>query len=81
MIVAGYGNKETDNQAYLGAGLRPDSVFIVNTRGEMRPTLVDLRFKTNLLLGVLKNVGTGLESSYKKQIEMIGKLYPQLNKD
>ena len=49
VIVAGYGNKETDNQAYLGAGLRPDSVFIVNTRGEMRPTLVDLRSKTNSL--------------------------------
>lgn len=63
VIMAGYGNKETDKLAYLGAGLRPGSVFIVNTRG------------------ILKNVGTGLVSSYKKQVENIGKLYHQLNKD
>ena len=43
VIVTGYGNNETDSQAYLEAGLRPDSVFIVNTRGERRLASVDLR--------------------------------------
>ena len=43
VIVAGYGNNETDSQAYLEAGLRPDSVFIVNTRGERRLVSVDLK--------------------------------------
>ena len=43
VIVTGYGNNETDSQAYLEAGLRTDSVFIVNTRGERRLASVDLR--------------------------------------
>ena len=33
VIVAGYGNKETDTQAYLQAGLLPSKVFSVNPQG------------------------------------------------
>jgi len=36
VIQGAYGNKETDNKAYLQAGLLPHKVFIVNPSGELK---------------------------------------------
>jgi len=36
VIVAAYGNKETDTKAYLQSGLSPQRVFIVNPQGELK---------------------------------------------
>ena len=76
VILAGYGNKETDTKAYLAAGLQPSTVFIVNPEGWLQwHRRSDLPIHC-FLTGELKNVGTGHISSYQKQIELIQNLYP-----
>ena len=77
MITAAYGNTDTDTKAYLEAGLRPGSVFIVNKQGKF--AAIESFSCQVLIAGVLKNIGTGDISSYEKQIENIEKLYPQIN--
>ena len=78
VIVAAYGNKETDTKAYLQSGLWPQRVFIVNPQGRKLDSLDRQTVSSGNISfsGELKNVGTGQVSSYQTQAEIIDTLFP-----